>query len=85
MQAREPFGQKPARKAETSELQYFAKNIRMRNSDKVINNSLLSFLLGDFSRLQAIPRVRLSRMSLPEDGCYEDEKKNDDYDVLCLR
>ena len=84
MQASEPFGQKPTRKAETSELQYFAKNIRMRNSDKVINNSLLSFLLGDFPRLQAIPRVKFSRTSLPEDEYDEDENKDDSCDDKTL-
>ena len=85
MQAIEPFGQKEARKAETSELQYLAKKIRMRNPAMDINHILLSFFLADFSSstfssLQAIPRVRLSRTSLPEDGFDEDKNKDDARD-----
>ena len=84
MQASEPFGQKEARKAETRELQYLAEKIMMRKPAICSIHSLVSALWGDSSRLQAIPRVKFSRTSLPEDEYDEDENKDDSCDDQTL-
>ena len=84
MQANVPFGQKDARKAETKELQYLAKKIMMRKPAMGSIHSLVSNLRGETSRLQAIPRVKFSRMSLPEEEYDEDETKDDACDDKTL-